>query len=283
MKPPRPLSATIDNYSGASLPLRVYSGEKELGHATGFFWKHGSELYLVTNWHVASGRNPASLQSLDRNAALPDRLEYVIFHFSGDRQVRHVNLYEEGEPVWLVHPDWKRGVDVVAIRIDEFPEGYASYKAINTLRQERLVTSIGMSLFVLGFPFGPARHPVWKQATIASEPGLALLLNNHMLIDTLSRPGMSGSPVIQRAFGQAVIETTPLDPNNPWSPMDGELRPLRFPATKFIGVYSGRLHTDSPIDAQLGMVWREHLLQEILEGNTRDTNPDFQRSDDLPA
>jgi hypothetical protein len=37
---------------------------------------------------------------------------------------------------------------------------------------------------------------------------------------------------------------------------DGTNRPLASNSlTRFIGVYSGRLHTKDPSDAQIGMVW----------------------------
>ena len=42
--------------------------------------------------------------------------------------------------------------------------------------------------------------------------------------------------------------------------MDGGTR------TKFIGVYSGRLYTKDPGDAQLGMVWPLEDINDIIDG-----------------
>jgi hypothetical protein len=56
----------------------------------------------------------------------------------------------------------------------------------------------------------------------------------------VSRPGMSGGPVIRRSWGAHVKEQDAVS-------MTGGS------ATKFIGIYSGRLKTKEPLEAQLGM------------------------------
>ena len=77
-------------------------------------------------------------------------------------------------------------------------------------------------------------------------------------MDTVSRPGMSGAPVIQRSWGNHLL------PNNAMV-TDGRNR------TKFLGVYSGRVSTDHPHEAQIGLVWDKSYIDEIIAGNTRDT------------
>ena len=68
--------------------------------------------------------------------------------------------------------------------------------------------------------------------------------------------GMSGSPVIVRSRGA--------------SPMaDGSVAVMGT-ATRVVGVYSGRLSTNYPLDAQLGMVWPIRLVDEIINGASRD-------------
>ena len=36
----------------------------------------------------------------------------------------------------------------------------------------------------------------------------------------------------------------------------------------FAGIYSGRLRA-SAVEAQLGIVWKPHLIDEVIDGNTR--------------
>lgn len=119
---------------------------------------------------------------------------------------------------------------------------------------------IGMAVFILGFPFGRMGigMPVWKQATLASEPFLAPHLDHpYLIVDTASRPGMSGSPVIQRAHGAVEFE-------------DGRRGEIGNGdgAFNFIGVYSGRFHTEDAADAQLGRVWPRALVEEILAAHS---------------
>jgi len=42
------------------------------------------------------------------------------------------------------------------------------------------------------------------------------------------------------------------------------------PINKFTGVYSGRVPTDHPYEAQIGLVWADYLIDEIIAGNIRD-------------
>jgi hypothetical protein len=115
-----------------------------------------------------------------------------------------------------------------------------------------------MEVFILGYPFGnkPPAYPVWKRGSIASEPDLVRATTGYYLVDTASRPGMSGAPVILRSWTNDFVE--------------GGVRAINNePATNLIGVYLGRLST-TPFEAQIGMVWHESYIQEIIQNNTRD-------------
>ena len=175
-----------------------------------------------------------------------------------------VPLINDDNPTWLVHSDWGPDVDVVAVPLpSEKPSRRTP--AINSLPETPLVTRIAERLFILGYPFRDRGLPIWKQATLASEPDLARNGPHHMIVDTLSRPGMSGSPVIHRAMIRGEVETSPILPDDPGEGMYTNIQDFRFPVTRFIGVYSGRLLTRSADDAQLGIVWPRHHLEEIVQ------------------
>jgi hypothetical protein len=132
---------------------------------------------------------------------------------------------------------------------------------VNSLASSNLRLQIGMDVFILGYPFGapPPGFPVWKRGSIASEPELTQLTTDYMLVDTASRAGMSGSPVIRRSWGTHLLDNgTKVD--------DGQT------ATRFVGIYSGRLHTALRIDAQLGIVWPRRIIEEIIAGGRRDND-----------
>jgi hypothetical protein len=51
------MTTQIDRFSLVTAPLSLYFNEQHLSHATGFIWKDGRQHYLITHWHVVSGRN----------------------------------------------------------------------------------------------------------------------------------------------------------------------------------------------------------------------------------
>ena len=80
-----------------------------------------------------------------------------------------------------------------------------------------------------------------------------------MFVDTASRPGMSGSPVIFRRTGIHGAK-------------NGELKPDSIIGTiqNFVGIYSGRVLGKTELEAQLGIVWKKEVIDEIIDGNTKD-------------
>ena len=82
----------------------------------------------------------------------------------------------------------------------------------------------------------------------ASDPGLDYDGRPAFLIDATTRGGMSGSPVVLRLHGG--YRTS----ENNYIMAGGT-------TTRFIGVYSGRIHGQ----AEIGRVWRPHVIPEILQ------------------
>jgi hypothetical protein len=113
--------------------------------------------------------------------------------------------------------------------------------------------SIGIDAFILGYPFeiDVLTLPIWKRASIASEPGLPVGGQPYFFVDTASRAGMSGSPVILRSWGGFQHD-------------EGGMVSGPGSATKFIGVYSGRIGAQDELKAQLGIVWRAEVVDQIV-------------------
>ena len=265
-KPPDQTMSSVDKYSIATIPLYQAFGTTHLGLATGFVWAESGRHYLVTNWHVVTGKDPFTGKHLSPTAAEPDRLQ-ILWHkktaVSKDATGPRVKLDEmlrdeKGEPRWLVHPRFGNKVDVVAIPLVASDE--VELFPINNLKSDDLAVVVGMDVFVVGYPYGlsAAELPVWKRGSIASEPEVSDGAQQYILIDTASRPGMSGSPVIRRSYGTHLMSSG--------SSTMGD--PLK---TKFVGVYSGRLTSADPLDAQLGMMWPAKLLTEIVSGDMRES------------
>lgn len=259
------LGTLIDPISRSALRVETFFGATRLATATGFTIVRGDKAFLVTNWHVVTGRDADSGECIDKlHAAVPDRL-FVQFHDAGDRWRRvEISLVtEDGARTWLEHPQG-RLVDVVAVPID--PSLAVTIYALDTaLADTDMVVTLAMTVSVVGFPFGLAtggNWPIWKTGHVASDPDVDFQPGQPaFLIDATTRKGMSGAPVILRLTGG-------------YGTRDGVWM-INGPRTKFLGVYAGRIHEES----EVGRVWRAFVLDEILQGKllfneqTRRTTP----------
>jgi hypothetical protein len=139
-------------------------------------------------------------------------------------------------------------------------------QSINLLEQEsRLPAYAGMDCYVLGYPegmIGPGWTPNWKRGSIATEPDYDFRNMPGFLIDTATRSGMSGSPVIVRHNGVF----------NPSGASHITPDAVIGTVSKFVGVYSGRLGDDE-MGVQLRIVWRADVLEDVVTGNTKGFNP----------
>lgn len=251
----------LDQFTLTTIPLEQYFDEMPLGQGTGFMWKIGDRHYLVTNWHVLSMCDFFTRANLRMDAGRPNVLRTLFNIRTGsfEKQRWDIKIRDENDrPLWLVHPSRRVDVAVLPIPFKQEALIIALYP-LNILANAALRIEVGMEVFILGYPFkiSPPAYPVWKRGSIASEPALARLTTDYMLVDTASRPGMSGAPVIRRSWTNHMV-----DP--------GVVALVDTPLNKFIGVYSGRVPTDHPYEAQIGLVWDGSLIDEIIAGNVKD-------------
>lgn len=246
--------------SYCSLFLEVRSGEHNLGIATGFTYGRNSRTFLITNWHVVTGRNPKSKQLLNDMGMEPTDL-ITWFHVKHDNHLTWQSFIsplstDDGRPKWHEHPVHGSKVDVVAMHIAN-PEKLRLFP-INERKFEDFRLEISQDVFILGFPrgiTGAGKLPIWKRGTIATEPEIDLDGLPKLLIDSATREGMSGSPVIARYTGyyQHSKDKPSLDD---WF---GQ-------AERFLGIYSGRIvDKDDEFAAQLGIVWKAKVIDEIID------------------
>ena len=267
------IEVPADYLSLAANQLEIGFSKTEVvfSHASGFIYFYKNKYYLITNWHNVTGRNPIERSRITReHAGIPDNIK-TFFRFDNNSlngpYVR-IMLYEDEElkvPKWLVHPKFKERVDVVAIQIN--PVKGIIFRPINQGDFDNNIPPIvGDECFVIGYPFSQSRFlgmPIWKKASIATEP---ILDEEHLpkiLIDTATRPGLSGSPVIYQRTGIHNVYHGKFNKDS----MIGRIR-------GFLGIYSGRIGKDE-FQAQLGIVWKAKVIEEIIDGNMRG-NTEFQ-------
>jgi|26BtaG_2_1085354.scaffolds.fasta_scaffold00059_42 S1-C subfamily serine protease len=238
-----------------------------------FFYEFNERTFLITNWHNVTGRNPITKEPLSKShAGIPDIfITYLrLKEKSGHAELNTIKLYNDNEmtkPKWLIHPEHKEKVDVVAIEIDK-EEKYV-YSSINKADfDDDIPPEVGDECFVIGYPFEDFRYlglPIWKKASIATEPSVNEDQLPKLLIDTATRPGLSGAPVIYQRIG--IHKAGPNGQLNNDS-LIGRIR-------GFLGIYSGRIGKGE-LQAQLGIVWKEKVILEIIEGNLK-SDIEFQK------
>lgn len=241
----------IDLLSVISLFLEPQVNNNILGTATGFVVEYRQAPYLITNWHVVTGRNPETNELLSpQTGAVPDSIR--IWHHTdklGDWIIRAEDLYDsDGNPRWIEH-QLGREIDVVAVPLSDL-EHVQLYPLDLSLAESEIVPQPGMPVSIIGFPFGLSNFlwPIWKTGHIASDPDVDFGEKPTFLIDATTRNGMSGSPVILRLTHTYVDNAKGISSEGV--------------TTKFLGVYSGRIHNE----VEIGKVWKPRVLLEILTG-----------------
>lgn len=259
-------TVNLDPLSYVAIPLKILSKDKQsLGTCTGFLYELNNEYFLITNWHNFTAKNPQTKKMITKEYVLPWKVE-IPFQTQKKPFIKWKRyifdiLDEDTNPLWLVHPKQKELIDVVALRLvipkDTIP------RPINKCKFEKFSPMIADDVFILGFPYdfkGGGNFPTWKHGTIATEPDINMFSLPQILVDTATREGMSGSPVILRRTGiHGLVDNKPID-----TTVIGEVQ-------NFIGIYSGRYHGNNEKDAQFGIIWKHEVIEEILNGDTIDS------------
>jgi hypothetical protein len=261
--------------TNAVFPLsmrRLYSDGSEHSHpslGTGFLYfsyEHRAT-FLISNYHCLSGRD---LYNSTIGSFIPNIIDVGItineptddpkYFTRKEATLRYPLLDEDEEPLYFHFPPDASGrieadIAILPISIED-----NAVKDRGAYFNTRYISSMGLYLdhdlslgedcFIIGYPrglSGDGRTPIWKRATIASEPNNTYKGDLVFLVDTATREGMSGSPVflVRR---ESVLS-------------DQNRRGIDEEKTeKLIGVYSGRMGTDE-LGVQLGMVWSVEMLR----------------------
>lgn len=262
----------ISNLSLASIPIELFFDDTKLGTATGFLLKKNQEWCLVTAWHNLTGKHRWTLKNLRSDAGIPNKVKCNAFFTTknddGDQFIQEgfltwvELLYEEEQPRWFVHSDSKLGCDVAVLplKLPQLNDNKHHLIIHSPLENDfsNMAFDIGGNLFIIGFPFGVEPFPIWKRATVASEP---LMIDKSTIpflsVDTATRQGLSGSPVYSYEASNYKTE-------------DGSYGFGPGPHHRFLGIYTGRRPISTGDDAQIGIVWSRKCIEEILVSGNLD-------------
>jgi hypothetical protein len=220
--------------------------------ATGIYVRSKNQKFLVTNWHVVTGKNPETQEMLGTFAPRQLKVREIIPHQGGRPRIQWIPLYTpNGTPAWIestknVNVEGKsQKIDLAIIPLP-----------FNTILgglnvEERFTGYIARPLdqvTVIGFPYKRDR-PIWKTANIAES---VQPYQDYFLINGRTKSGMSGSGVFSTTV-KAFEQSTRL--------VNGLL----------LGIYSGR-YNDRGLherlnDLDIGIVWKIDLVETILKAS----------------
>lgn len=191
--------------------VQTWLGARPLTSASGFFFRRGTRLYLVTNRHVFA--------DVPSNH-FPDRVD-IALHTDAKDLTRHaiftIPLYGSGLGLWRQATDSAGSVDVAAIEVDtsRIPQNCVlqAFDAAHLDPGSEIVT-VGDTLTVIGFPLGfhdTIHHlAVARSASIASAYGVRFQQQGYFLTDARTHSGSSGSPVLRRRTNVQLADPSPL-------------------------------------------------------------------------
>lgn len=287
----------VDRFSISACYLEMSFDETTVAHGTGFLYSYRGRIFLVTARHNLTGIHWKDGTNLHPFAARPNYLTFHNWLTARDGKNQYVSsgsfrfaIDVDGKPVWMggagnPAPD----VAILDLRkLANYPEifpleddrsqfvelfggdsDYSDFSTVSFLPFEVKVPCVndafvgcrpvvGQDLFIVGYPLRFATagdFPIWKRGSIASEPEENYLHNPMFLIDAITREGLSGAPVI----GEFVNPTFDNGGKGTLTRMGSE--------REFVGLYSGRLGKTDDFSAQLGMVWRRSVIEEIIQEN----------------
>lgn len=266
--------AEIHGLSVTSVMLQMKFGKQLLAKGTGWFWRTSQGVALVTAWHNFSGLHHTKRVALSPNGGMPDRV-YFRYMAKNPKTFQDVEipLYIDEErtlPRWFVHPVCGSYFDMAFMLLD-IKNGDVS--CINdTIPIIENDIPPGSDVFAIGFPQGVGMlsvFAVWKRGSIASDVDLPVEGHPKFLVDIAGRGGLSGAPVFRVQQG-VILEPTP------------EGQRVGFgEKIEFLGIYSGRIGDQLPgplrsgESSDLGFVWRNDIVLEMLKGGVLDEQPEF--------
>jgi hypothetical protein len=224
--------------------------------------RHADKDWLVTAGHNLTGRNAETGELLsEKTGATPDAVTLRLTWMGTLGQWTEITepLYDSDEqPLWLAHPTGRR-VDVAALSLTQLHPPTTTIYPWDLAVPPLAELTVPDDLSIVGYPFcltSGEGFPIWSRGTIATEldfdhDGLPMFL-----VDSRTRQGQSGAPVLwYSSHGMIPVK-------GGWKLNDGKQPPLSF-----MGIYAGRISGDS----DLGRVFKISAIAEVLEHGVRPT------------
>jgi hypothetical protein len=249
--------------------VNTIKGPEPFGFATGFLYAgpNGTR-WLVTNWHVVTGRRPDDPGSLvGGKPDSPSRLRFTLHDPAGSApQVMDLPLYDADGPTWI-EGDREGGVDLALVRLTDTPRFRLPFTQ-SFAPNSPIALEAGRDVVIVGHPFELGAHAssaIWKGAMVASGQDTSAERRPWILVDTPGTPGMSGSPVYNRTLLASERQTS--------RGSDTSSQTAKRIMLELAGVYAGSVGNQDLEKLRLGRIFPIDLVEGILRRGQRGINP----------
>lgn len=234
--------------------IEVFAGDERIGSGTGFIVDSPDGRMLVSNRHVIVGRKPVTNEYQDEAGRQPTMIRVwsinsLVQPVGVDVALFNADMTEQ----WVEHPDHRHELDLVGVR---WHHGLFETTSMKPYMASGATVQIGVPdpVLLLGFPLrfngGVQGLPVAVTGMIATTPGLPIDGDlPRFLIDSATREGLSGAPVLFYPNGQPVLNV-----NGATALAQGKS------GYELLGIYTGRIRED----AQLGYVITTAAIRQLL-------------------
>lgn len=288
--------------SNSVVHLTMRFNETVLSVGTGVIYHTDNQYFIVTAWHNLSGLHSETLNNLSKKGGRPNNVVVSIAvsysKLGVIRQSVTLPLTDEEKSLYYIHPkNWPR-IDVGVIPFDPSAEHTSElYLSTGETKKVRMCLLTPMAdgtkaeicpvqkyfvpdenlinrwletvevteeLFIPGYPHNIHDYysqPVWKRATIASSVRLGWNREPKFLVDSASKSGMSGSPVLYYSPSGTVK-------------ILGSSYMFGQDVAILAGIYVGRLGVEGDTDPQVGTVWKQSVIDEIIQAKCFERLPE---------
>ncbi len=272
-------SGRYSPFSFCTTPVEILANDgsgKVMSHGTGFYWHKDGRDWLITCWHVVSGRNPFTGELMSSNGLIPKTVNIKGWKLQSlpgvDIEVKRTGYtytFPDHAIEALEKPPEIDGkiVDIFALPLmpdfainKDFSEDVGGNWAnidsrINNIPTDKIATIAGDECVILGYPlsnYTGLTLPIWKTGSLSTESKMSLDGSPAFLIDAATSSAMSGSPVLRRS---AAIATYDKD-----TQIVSEHRGYQL-----VGVYAGRLQNKQLEQIGVGYAWFASLIPQVIE------------------
>jgi hypothetical protein len=199
----------LDGFSRSAVLLTAeYRNESDVvksWQGTGIIRYLGGRVFLATALHNLTGREPSGKCKDTEHGCLPNYIKAEGFHTRFEARLYEGNNGSScDQPLYWIHPDGaKVDIGVLPVGFGAWPNATVDESFFDE-RKNALETNLypTQDCFILGFPENLVDRSdpnfpraIFKTAHVAFDPRVDFQGEPVVLIDAVTRPGESGSPV----------------------------------------------------------------------------------------